>query len=263
MHPYREEDYKDILWENLTWKEIKVCAEKKYIAVLPLGSIEQHGPMLPVGCDFFISRSWANEGARQAREKHNVHSLVLPSLPYGIATGHMDFAGTICIGLQVYIALLQNIVNEIVRNGFKKIVCVSGHGGNIAPGKTALKDMLGKFKEKNISDVKLYMADETNCFLQAHKIYSKVKQGQFNFHADACETSYYLYHRPEMVRKEGVLKPELKLKGKPIAEYMVREITESGATGDPSKAFSGYGKKQYLYFSGALADFLKKVMDDV
>jgi creatinine amidohydrolase len=263
MHPYREEDYRDILWENFTWEEIKDCAKKEYIVVLPLGSIEQHGPMLPVGCDLFLSRSWANEGARQSKEKYNVHALVLPPLPYGIATGHMDFAGTICVSLQVYISLLQEIVNEIVRNGFKKIVCMSGHGGNIAPAKDALKDMLAKFKEKNISGVKLYMADETNCFFDAHKVYTKVNQGQFSFHADACETSYYLYHRPDMVRKECAVKPELKVKGKPIAEYLVKEITESGATGDPSKASPEYGEEQYIYFSGALANFLKKVSEDV
>ena len=264
MHPYNERDYAGLQWAEMSWVEVQRAAEEGRIVVLPLGSIEQHGPMIPVGTDEFEARSTALEGARKARDKHHVPVVVLPTIPFGRATGHADFPGTISLSLDTYIKLLEDIVREVIRAGFQKIVCVSGHGGNYAPATETLFDLSGRLKKEGIVGVRFYLADNHNCWTRAGEIYGKLKQGQFNFHADAVETSDYLFHRPDLIKQEGMVKPVLKRDRMPL--YLnwstKRDVSESGATGDPTVANVEYAKLSYEYFTDALAAFLKKVWDE-
>jgi creatinine amidohydrolase len=254
--------YAKFMWEKLTWREIEKCATEDWIVVIPLGSVEQHGPMLPVECDCFLASSWCREGVRRALERHEVKAIICPTVPFGVSTEHVDFAGTISIDLSVYIALIQNIIREVIRSGFKKIVCISGHGGNIVPCKALLRDLKSSLKKEGHPDISLYLADDLNCFKHANDIYGKIIQGQLNFHADACETSYYLYLQPEQVRKKEMVKPILKKNAKPIKGWFTKEITETGASGDPSKANVEFGKLCYEYFPDAICEFLKQIKKD-
>ena len=262
MKQFRQgNDYADVKWGDRSWREFASCAEEGHIVLLPLGSIEQHGPMLPVETDWFLAESWAMEGARRAHDEYGVKVLVLPPLPYGVSTEHMDFAGTISLELDTYVKLLQDIIREVIRAGFKKIVCVSGHGGNIMPAQVSMRDLKIKLKKEKVEGVKLYMADHSECFADSEEVTEAVEQ-QFHFHASACETAYYLFQHPELVKKEGLVKPEMKRQNKPRAGWWTKDITESGASGNPEKATAEYGEKLYEYFSGAIAQYLKKVQDD-
>lgn len=264
MQPFDETDYTDLQWGEMSWVEVQRAAGEGRIVLLPLGSIEQHGPMLPVGCDHFLARTWSLEGARRARDEHGVPVVVLPTIPYGRATQHKDFAGTVSLSLDTYLRLLEDIVREVIRAGFRKIVCVSGHGGNYGPAEAALRDLSGRLRGEGTEGVRFYLADNSNCFRRAREIYGKMKQGQFNFHADACETSYYLFHRPDLVKDEGMVRPTVKRDGKPLHLdwFTKRDLTESGASGDPTRANAEYGEVSYEYFTGAIAEFLKKVWDE-
>jgi creatinine amidohydrolase len=248
----------------MSWVEVGRCAKEGRIALIPLGSVEQHGPMIPVGCDFYLAHTWALEGARRARDDHGVRVVVLPAIPFGRATQHIDFPGTVSLSLETYVKLLQDIVREVIRAGFRKIACVSGHGGNIAPAHEALKDLSGRLKTEGVTGVRLYMADSHNCFSGADKMYAKMPQGQFNFHADAVETSYYMFNRPDLVKKEGMVKPKVKCDRMPLhASWFTKgDITETGSSGNPTLANAEYGRELYEYVADALAAFLKKVQAD-
>jgi len=264
MDPFNERDYAGLMWAEMSWVEVQRAAEEDRIALLPLGSIEQHGPMIPVGCDRFLAHTWSHEGARRARDEHGVPVVVVPTIPYGRSTQHVDFPGTISLSLETYMRLLEDIVREVIRAGFTKIVCVSGHGGNYGPARETLRDLSGKLKKEGIVNVRFYLADRTNCFTRAGEIYAKMKQGQFNFHADACETSYFLFHRPDLVKQEGMVKPVVKRDAMPLHLdwFTKRDLTETGASGDPTRANAEYGELSYEYFTGAIAAFLKKVWDE-
>jgi creatinine amidohydrolase len=262
--PFDDRDYACLRWEEMSWVEVERCAKEGRIALIPLGSVEQHGPMIPVGCDFFLAHTWALEGARKAHDEHGVPVVVLPAIPYGRATQHMDFPGTVSLSLDCYVKLLQEIVREVIRAGFRKIACVSGHGGNIAPAHEALRDLAGRLKAEGVSGVRLYMADSHNCFSGAEEMYAKMPQGQFNFHADAVETSYYMFVRPDLVKREGMVKPKVKCDRMPlhVSWFTKDDITETGSSGDPTLANAEYGKDLYRYCGDALAAFLKRVWED-
>jgi len=263
MIPHPDKEYAGLAWADYSWAEIKKMAEETYVVLLPLGSIEQHGPMLPVGCDTFLAATWSLEGAKRAREKYGVKVLVLPPIPYGIAPHHRDFAGTVSLDLEVYIHLIQNIVREVVRPGFKRIACASGHGGNMGPAGAALKELGAQFHREGIKGVKLYLADDKNCFTEARSYYEKTDQGQFTFHASAEETSYYMFMRPELLKKEGIVKPKVKVESMPMhAGWRTKEITDSGASGDPTMAKADHGREIFRYWPDAIADFLKRVAED-
>ena len=141
MKPFDERDYAGLMWKEMSWVEVGRAAEEGRIAVLPLGSVEQHGPMIPVGCDYLLAQYWGLEGARRARDDHGVPVVVLPALPFGRATHHTDFPGTISLSLETYLKVLEDVVREVLRAGFRKIACISGHGGNIAPATEGLRDL--------------------------------------------------------------------------------------------------------------------------
>ena len=261
-HPH-EKKYARLSWCDFAWPEIKEAAQQKALVILPLGSVEQHGPMIPVGCDLFLASHWPLEAARRAREKYNLRVLVLPPLPYGIAMHHRDFPGTVSLEPDLYMKSIAVILRDVIRAGFKRIVLVSGHGGNYLPAKVALKDLGSRLHDEGVRDVKLYFADSGNCFTDAQTVYAKLKQGQFNFHADAVETSFYQLMRPDLVRPEGMVKPTLKRQGMPLNEnWRTTDITESGASGNPTVANPEYAKEDLDYFCDALADFLKRVNED-
>ena len=264
MQPFNERDYAGLMWSEMSWVEVGRAAEEGRIAVLPLGSTEQHGPMIPVGCDHFLAHSWALEGARRARDSHGVPVVVLPTLPWGRATQHADFPGTINLSLETYCKLLSDIVRNVLRAGFRKIVCISGHGGNIAPASEALRDLSGQLKSEGVEGVRFYMADNRTCFKRGGEFYAQLDQGQFNFHADAWETSVFMFHRPDLVKQEGMVKPTVKRDSMPLHLdwFTKRDITETGSSGDPTKAAFQYAEANWQYFPDAIAEFLKKVWDE-
>lgn len=261
-HP-ADERYAGLAWADHPWTEIERAAEQGYLAVLPLGSVEQHGPMIPVGCDLLIAASRCLEAARIAREKHGVNSLVLPPVPYGCAAHHTDFAGTVSLEIELYIRLIKNLLREVVRPGFRRVVLVSGHGGNDMPAKVAMRALGAEMHTEGVRDVRFYVVDGRNCYTEAGDIYGKLPQGQFNFHADAVETSMYLLARPDLVRREGMVRPDVKVEAMPLHEnWRTREITETGASGDPTLADPAYGAECCAYFAEAAADFLKRVAEE-
>lgn len=110
--------------DYLTWKKAEEYFNEDIIAVLPVGSVEQHGPIGPLGTDYIIPQ----EIARRLEEKTNI--MVLPAMPYGVSPHHMSFPGTINIGHEVLQAVVSNIVESLMQHGVKRFLFLNGHGGN-------------------------------------------------------------------------------------------------------------------------------------
>ena len=78
-------------WSELSWMNAEKQFKTSKTVIIPLGSVEQHGPHLPLGTDWIIAQELAK------RASNGTEALVLPVLPFGYAEYHMDFPGTLTL----------------------------------------------------------------------------------------------------------------------------------------------------------------------
>ncbi|HXP78245.1 MAG TPA: creatininase family protein [Stellaceae bacterium] len=132
-------------FSSLTAPALNKMAERNAIVVVPIGSTEQHGPHLPVMVDYRLATEVAMRGARKLAERgHPI--LVTPTIWTGFAEHHMELGGTITIDYSVFFGLVRGIVRSLVRDGFRRICLLNGHGGNIAPLVVAASELTVEFK---------------------------------------------------------------------------------------------------------------------
>jgi creatinine amidohydrolase len=128
-------------WMEMTWQEIAGAGAEtaRWIAVLPLAAVEQHGPHLPLGVDTFIAEAYL------AR----VRGLLLESLPItflpvqrvGVSAEHLSFPGTLTLSAATAIAAWTELGESLARAGLRKLVLVTSHGGNVAAMELVARDL--------------------------------------------------------------------------------------------------------------------------
>lgn len=111
---------------NVPAKDAMELIKKEPIAMIAIGSVEYHGAQAPLGTDYIIPDYIVNE--LSMRED----ILALPPIPYGNCQSIKDFPGTINIGTENLIRVMNSIVDSLLKHGIKKFIFVNGHGGNIA-----------------------------------------------------------------------------------------------------------------------------------
>ena len=116
-------------YEDLTWPEMTDAVEAGLIPVLPVGTMEQHGPHLPVKMD----RWTATAVAKTAAEQHQDRLLLMPAVAYGYTTHVMDFPGSVTIHHETFIRYIVDILKSLAYHGFSRIIVINGHGSNIPP----------------------------------------------------------------------------------------------------------------------------------
>lgn len=105
---------------------LKLAQSTNQSAALFLGSIEQHGPFLPLGTDTLMAEALID----QLEEKLGDKLVLFPVLPFGCAKEHRGFAGTIAIEYSTYMLFIKDILKSFNMAGFKKVLMISTHGGN-------------------------------------------------------------------------------------------------------------------------------------
>lgn len=120
----------EIMLAKMTWPEVAERLKMTDIALLPTGSIEQHGPHLPLETDIAIAEGLAIRIAQEVAE--DVKAVVAPAIPIGASDATFRYAGGLTLDEVTLLAVWTQVVKGLIRNGFKKIVIVNGHGGNKA-----------------------------------------------------------------------------------------------------------------------------------
>jgi len=115
--------------ENLKASETRALS-KDTVVVIPVASIEQHGPHLPVGTDSMIGQGIVDELDRVCGNK----LLVTPILKFGCSEHHMSFGGTITLTHETFKAAVLQIIESMYRHGFRRFAILNSHGGNRAVG---------------------------------------------------------------------------------------------------------------------------------
>lgn len=112
---------------NLNWQQAgKLLQNENQVILVPLGSTEQHGPIGPLGTDYIIPSYFAEE----INKRTDV--LITPTMPFGVATHHTSFPGTIDIEPEGLYKVMKSIAENLMKHGGRKFVFLNGHGGNTA-----------------------------------------------------------------------------------------------------------------------------------
>jgi creatinine amidohydrolase len=131
-----------VQWERLTAPDLLALAAAGALPILPVGSLEQHGPHLPVWTDSFCAHALAVRAAEAAPE---VPTVVLPPMWLGLSEHHLPFGGTITLDHATFHAVLRCVVRSLVADGFSKLLILNGHGGNIAPLDVSVRELAHEF----------------------------------------------------------------------------------------------------------------------
>jgi creatinine amidohydrolase len=187
----------------MTWPEIKQAAEAGALVVLPIAAIEQHGPHLPVDTDSNTAWEIAVRAARQIQE---FPILVIPTLWAGYSPHHMGFPGTLSLRAETLIHVTMDLVESILKHGFRKIVILNGHGGNEPVLNTAVSEIAARL------DVRVPVVTWWGPF--APEITGLlISEVGGTCHSGEIETAIQLHLQPELVHMERAVKELAKSRG--------------------------------------------------
>jgi len=129
-------------WTEISWPEIGQADPARWIAVLPLAAVEQHGPHLPLGTDVMIAKAYL-ERVRETLPATAPVSF-LPLQEIGISTEHLDFPGALSLPTEVALQSWTALGESVARTGVGKLVIVTSHGGNSAAMTLVAQDLRAK-----------------------------------------------------------------------------------------------------------------------
>jgi mycofactocin precursor peptide peptidase len=211
-----------------TWPDVATTASE-FLLALPVGSLEQHGPHLPLDTDTRIAEELAR---RLADERPDI--FIAPAVSYGASGEHAAFAGTLLLGHVVLADLLMELIRS-ARASFAGVVVISAHGGN--------HEGLALVNARCRADG------------EAALVWPAMVPGG-DAHAGRTETSLMLAIDPAAVRLERaeagctdpleVLMPRLRAEG-------VRPISSNGVLGDPRGASEVEGESLLIALTADLA----------
>jgi creatinine amidohydrolase len=210
---------------RLTWPDV---ADESSLLVVPVGSVEQHGPHLPLDTDTRIATAVAAEVAVR------LGALMAPAVAYGASGEHAMFPGTLSIGLDA----LELMVVELIRSAdaFSGIVLINGHGGNGVALRSAVAT--GNAEGRRV--------------LLAH-----CGSADADAHAGRAETSLLLHLCPDVVRLDraeaGATEPWSELAPRVRAEGTAA-VSPNGVLGDPAGASAAEGARRFTEICDRVAD---------
>jgi mycofactocin system creatininase family protein len=202
---------------DLRWTEVDRAARR--VVLVPLGSLEQHGPHLPLDTDTRIAMAVASAAARA-----RAGVAVAPPLTFGASGEHAGFPGTLSIGTPALIELLVELGRDAARD-WEAMLLVNAHGGNRDAVETALARLHAEGRRADVFHVTPAGGDA---------------------HAGRTETSLLLHFDPGAVHlagaEPGELTPARELMDRLRAEG-VRPVSPNGVLGDPRGATASEGEK--------------------
>lgn len=236
-------------WAAQTAPEIRWIGEQQgSVAVVPVGSIEQHGNHLPVSTDTILADAAAHLGAE--RVASGVPILVTPPIWTGLSPHHMDFGGTITLSVETLLSMLSDVADSVLDNGFDAVLFLNGHGGNMSVIGTAVTEIGQRFPDAQVLGL--------TYFQLAGSFIAEIRDSDVGgmAHGGEFETSLMLYLRPNLVDLDRAearymddpydLRRKDLFEGGPLSVYRsFAEYSDTGAIGDPGLATAEKGAEIY------------------
>lgn len=236
-----------MLSEYSTAKEIK--ESKPEIALLAIGSTEQHGEHLPITTDHIIGKAYAKSIGKQ------LGAFVLPALPISTCKEHMGSMGSIWINPDTFYHVIQDIVMSLKDQGFKIVVILLSHGGIFIAG-----SVIREINATN-SNIKVIKLDVTQ-FDQTKEMRDLV-ECENNLHAGEVETSLMMYLEKDLV-KEKLTEDYIPDVPRDYLNYRsILCYTKNGVWGKPSLASAEKGEKIFELIVNKSVEYINDTIGKV
>ncbi len=246
-----------IKWGEMNRWELDQRSEMVDTAILPVGSLEQHGPHLPLDTDSYDAGYLVEKAVE---ELDSAKPPILPTIPYGVSDHHMSFPGTVTLSSDTVEDMVVEIGRSVLQHGFFKLYIYNGHGGNDSALKTAAR----KLKKET------GMAVFVDSFESVYPEKEKIVESANDVHAGEFETSLVLANREEKVDERTIPKkeydfPDEKMEFDHEPEFFyswhTHDLTETGVIGDASKASKEKGEKLWDASIQKVKNRLETVME--
>jgi creatinine amidohydrolase len=259
---------------HMTWTEVDALLTRTDMVIIPVPAVEQHGPQLPIGTDYFTGE----ELAKLIAQKTDL--LVAPVLLPGISPYHMEFPGTITLSADTVQRVYFEAVQSLIHHGFRRFMLLTSHAGN----RYVSRYLVDRINQET-HGIAVELNDAAASFIQPSK---RPRVKQFDRHAGVDETSVGLYLFPDLVDlskagKNEVTLPDHLQKALPqviagddtattvfLAEALkpkdtgkhtsTREMTQTGVWSerDTREASAEIGREDSEAFVGASVQFIER-----
>jgi len=205
---------KKIDLSHMSWPEVQARLKAGLrVAIIPVGSFEQHGPHLPLRTDFALAYG------RARRIAELVDAVVVPITLAGCSDHHLDFPGTVSLRPETLVAVLADTARSLAKHGLDRLVLLSGHGGNDTTLKYAAQTIQREVGAETVvlgvSDISAYFPKEAALNL--------------DIHAGLMETAAMLIYSPDDVRQDKIQKPKIHFEDPVMQNWL--ENRENDPTG--------------------------------
>ncbi|MBI4522794.1 MAG: creatininase family protein [Deltaproteobacteria bacterium] len=241
---------------KITQPEAEAILKRSGLAIIPMGSVEQHGPHLPCGTDYLASLIIGRKVAGE------VDGLLIPFCPVGVTPFHMSFAGTLTLRPQTFIAVVEDICDGLARHGAKKIVFLNWHEGNTSAMNLAAVSV----QQRHPVSVLVVQA----CYIA----YELLGQECGLTHGGELEVLPVLAYNPSLVHLERATNPSPPERARKVdslrrgrAAYPflkdIREIAPTGWYGEPQNATAEKAQEFLERVGGAAAEYIRKTFSEL
>jgi creatinine amidohydrolase len=245
----------------MAWPDFAQSDTRRWIAVLPVAAIEQHGPHLPLGTDTFIGEAYLARALALAPPDLPV--TMLPTQAVGLSPEHGAFPGTLSFSLGTIAAALTELGQCVHRAGVRKLLIMTSHGGNVETIALVARDLR----------VRLRMLAVTCSWdrLGYPETLFAPDEHRHGIHGGDIETSVMLACRPEAVRMEEArdstpasiaMQQEFSRLGPhgPAAfGWMTQDLHPSGAVGDARSGAAEKGEAALAHGARAFVELLREI----
>ncbi len=239
---------------DLKWPNVEALSRDTPV-IIPIAAHEQHGRHMPLHTDSLL----LGEVVRRAEESLDDDALFAPLMWLGNSHHHLDFPGTLSAEPRVYLDLLNGLLENFLQHGFKRLVLLNGHGGNMVPGAQAVFEIRQRHRDR--TDLLLLSAtywDQAN-IAEAHAGLAQDAMG----HAGELETSMMLVIRPELVGDYAAAEEVPQGKAFPTATrgWTTKDRSAPGHIGIPAAATVEKGEALFQAFTSGTIKLIHEIQN--